>query len=149
MVTCRQNKFNPEKYKWCQQKRVLRTFLKNLPPKKKYFHKLGGIKLQFANEEKDFGISGTSMKFTWEQQVDSLSNKSSPRLGVLKRTMHFVKCQKQRRASYLEVVRSQFEYCVQIWRPSSDSLNRKLERIQRRAVKWIVSEKNRSDNDLE
>ena len=63
--------------------------------------------------------------------------------------MHFLKCQKQKRAFYLAIVRSQFEHCVQVWRPSSDCLVQKIERIQRRAVKWILSEQDHSYNDLE
>ena len=73
----------------------------------------------------------------------------SSRLGLLKRTLHFVKCQKQKRAFYLAIVRSQFEHCVQVWRPTSDTLIEKLERIQRRAVKWILSEQDYHYNDLE
>jgi hypothetical protein len=63
--------------------------------------------------------------------------------------MHFLKCQKQRRAFYLAIVRSQFEHCVQVWRPSSDSVNQNIERIQRRAVKWILSGQDHSFNDLD
>ena len=81
--------------------------------------------------------------------MERLFSKASSRLGLLKRTMHFVKCPKQRKAFYLAIVRSQFEHCVQVWRPSSDSLNNKLERIQRRAVKWILSEQGHSYNDYE
>jgi hypothetical protein len=60
-----------------------------------------------------------------------------------------MKCQKQRRASYLAVVRSQFEHCAQIWRPYSETSNNKLERIQRRAVKLILSEEGHSYNEFE
>ena len=145
-------KFHPQKCKVVPaappDKSLKDLFNKIFPLRKMYFYKLGGIELQFVNEEKDLGVIVTS-KFSWEQQVDSLSNKASSRLGLLKRTMHFVKCQKQRRAFYLAVVRSQFEHCAQIWRPSCDSLNQKLERIQRRAVKWILSEQDHSYNDLE
>jgi len=60
-----------------------------------------------------------------------------------------MKCQKQRRAFYLAVVRSQFEHCAQVWRPSSETTQNKLERIQRRAVKWILSEEGHSYNEHE
>ena len=76
-------------------------------------------------------------------------SKASSRLGLLKRTLHFVKCQKQKRAFYLAIVRSQFEHCVQVWRPTSDALINKLEKIQKRAVKWILSEQDLHYNDLE
>ena len=87
--------------------------------------------------------------FSWNQQLDALFSKASSRLGLLKRTMHFMRCQKQRRAFYLAVVRSQFEHRAQLWRPSSETNINKLERIQRRAVKWILSEESHSYNEFE
>ena len=49
----------------------------------------------------------------------------------------------------LAVVRNQFEHCAEVWRPSSETSNNKLERIQRRAVKWILSEEGHSYNEFE
>ena len=89
--------------------------------RKTFFYKLGDKELEYVNEEKDLGVI-VSYKFVWDQHIDILFNKASSRLGLLKRTMHFVKCPKQRRAFYLAIVRSQFEHCVQVWRPSSENL---------------------------
>ena len=145
-------KFHPQKCKVVPVappgKGLQDLFNKIFPLRKMFFYKLGESELEFVNEEKDLGVI-ISSNFSWDQQVDALLNKASSRLGLLKRTMHFVKCQKQRRAFYLAVVRSQFEHCVQVWRPSSETQNKKLERIQRRAVKWILSEEGHSYNDME
>ena len=46
-------------------------------------------------------------------------------------------------------MRSLFEHCVQFWRPTSDSGILKLEKIQKRAVKWILSEQEFSYSDDE
>ncbi len=128
---------------------MLDLFNKNFPLRSKtFFYNLNGTELEFVQQEKDLGIIVTS-NLTWDQQIEALYNKASSRLGLLKRTMHFVKCPKQRRAFYLAIVRSQFEHCVQVWRPSSEVLINKLERIQRRAVKWILFEQDHSYNDLE
>ena len=62
---------------------------------------------------------------------------------------HFVNCQKQKRILYLALVRSQFEHCGIIWRPCTQDLIQKLENIQRRGVKWILSEDGHHYNDLE
>ncbi len=115
---------------------------------KTFFYKLGEKDLEYVNEEKDLGVI-VNYKFTWDQHLDLLLNKASSRLGLLKRTMHFVKCPKQRRAFYLAIVRSQFEHCIQVWRPSSENSITKIEKIQKRAVKWILSEQDHSYNDLE
>ena len=87
--------------------------------------------------------------FSWNDHALALYSNASSRLGLLKRTLHFVKYQKQKRDFYIAVVRSQFEHCVQVWRPSSVTLLDKLERIQRRAVKWILSEYDYHYNDFE
>ena len=88
-----------------------------------------------------------SSNLKWDRQVVALLSKA--RLGLLKRTINFIKCQKQRRAFYLAIVRSQFEHCVQVWRPSSEIQINKLERIQQRAVKLILSEEDHSYNNVE
>ena len=113
-----------------------------------FFYKLGDTELEYAQEEKDLGVI-VSSNFMWDRQVDALLSKASSRLGLLKRTIHFIRCQKQKRAFYLAIVRSQFEQCAQVWRPSSETQISKLERIQRRAVKWILSEEDHSYNDIE
>ena len=113
-----------------------------------FFYHLNGIDLQFCESEKDLGVLVTS-GLSWNDQVLALYSKASSRLGLLKRALHFVKCPKQKRAFYIAIVRSQFEHCVQIWRPNSETFNNKLERIQRRAVKWIFSEHDHHYNDVE
>ena len=122
------------------------TVGKIFPLRKMFFYKLGDTELEYVQEEKDLGVI-VSSNFIWDRQVDALLSKASSRLGLLKRTIHFIRCQKQRRAFYLAIVRSQFEHCSQVWRPSSETQINKLERIQRRAVKWILSGEDHSYND--
>ena len=86
---------------------------------------------------------------SWDAQIDYIYSKSSSRLGLTKRALHFLNCPNQKRSFYLGIVRSLFEHCVQVWRPTSDTAINKIERIQKRAVKWILSELNHSYNDVE
>ena len=44
----------------------------------------------------------------------------------------------------MTLVRSQFENCSIIWRPTSKTLSEKLESLQKRAIKWILSEEGHS-----
>ena len=145
-------KFHPKKCKVVPVappgKGLKDLFNKIFPLRKTFFYKLDRTELEFVNEEKDLGVI-VSSSFSWDQHIDALLSKASSRLGLLKRTMHFIKCQKQRRAFYLAVVRSQFEHCAQVWRPTSETSQNKLERIQRRAVKWILSEEGHSYNEFE
>ena len=69
-----------------------------------------------------------------------LLNKTKSRLGLIRRTCHFTKDIKQKRILYLSLVISLFEHCSVVWRPSSPSVLKKFETIQRRATKWIHSE---------
>ena len=113
-----------------------------------FYYNLNGVQLQFVESEKDLGIMVTK-NLSWVEQLNALYSKASSRLGLLKRTLYFVKCPKQKRNFYLAIVRSQFEHCVQVWRPCSETNIAKLERIQRMAIKWILSENDHHYNDVE
>ena len=64
-------------------------------------------------------------------------------LGLVKRTCHFVKDTNQKRVLYLSLVNSQFNHCSPIWRPYTITLLNKIERIQVKAVKWILGEQDK------
>ena len=113
-----------------------------------FYYELNGHNLDFVESEKDLGVI-INCNFTWSDQQRTLYAKACSRLGLLKRTLHFVKCEKQKRSFYLAIVRSQFEHCVQIWRPTTTSSINVLERVQKRAVKWILSEEDFHYNDME
>ena len=57
---------------------------------------------------------------------------------MLKRNCNFVSNMRKRRTLYLSQVRSQFEHCPIVWRPSSKASVEKLESIQKRGFKWIL-----------
>ena len=63
-------------------------------------------------------------------------------LGLVQRTCNFVKEPSQKRVLCLSLVLSQFNHCSQVWRPNSTFLINKIERVQLRAVKWILAEQN-------
>ena len=54
----------------------------------------------------------------------------------------------RRRVLYLTLVRSQFEHCSIIWRPLTKTKTNKLENLQKRAIKWILSEENISYSSI-
>ena len=61
-------------------------------------------------------------------------------LNLVRRTCHFTKNCAQKRVLYLTLVRSQLEHCSVVWRPQQETLIAKFEAVQKRAVKWILSE---------
>ena len=65
---------------------------------------------------------------------------STLRLGLVRRTCHFVQCPRQKCVLYLSLVRSLYEHASIIWRPCSDNLIGKLEKVQKRAVLDLYNE---------
>ena len=111
----------------------------NLPFLSQFSYCLNGVILDHVKSEKDLGVN-VSSRLSWTGQCDALRSKASSRLGLLKRTCHFVKNTNQRRVLYLAMVRSLFEHCSVIWSPSSQTSINKLEAVQKRAVRWILDE---------
>ena len=64
--------------------------------------------------------------------------KSSRLLGHVRRNTRLVKSITVRRSAYLNLVRSHLGYATHVWIPQSIDLIRKLERVQRRATKYIL-----------
>ena len=104
--------------------------------------------LEIVKSETDLGVTVTST-LNYNEHSLKLYSKASSRLGLLRRALHFVSDQKQKKAFYFAIVRSLFEHCSVVWRPTAETTINKLENIQRRAIKWILSEEGHHYNDLE
>ena len=96
--------------------------------------------LEYVDCEKDLGVDITP-KLLWNHQCNRLYSKACQKFGIVKRNGHIVVDSKSRRALYLSLVRSQFENCSVVWRPTTKSLMDKLESLQKRAIKWIFRKK--------
>ena len=59
-------------------------------------------------------------------------------LGLLKRTCPLLTRTKIRRSLYLSLVKSKLCYGSEIWSPSNVSLKIKIERMKRRATRWML-----------
>ena len=132
-------KFHPSKCKVL----VIKPRSSSLPPSLSFDYTLGDVPLSFVDCEKDLGVDITP-KLSWNSQCDRIYTKACQQLGIVRRNGHIVLDPKCRRALYLSLVRSQFENCSIVWRPTTTSLSDKLESLQKRAMKWILSEENRS-----
>ena len=130
-------KFHPSKCK------VLTISSRQPPPITSFAYNLGGTSLECVISENDLGVDITP-KLTWNMQCDRIYSKACQQLGIVRRNGHVVTDIKSRRALYLSLVRSQFENCSIVWRPTTVSLTNKLESLQKRAIKWILSEENLS-----
>ena len=130
-------RFPPSKCK------VLPIFLRSNISSPTFTYHLNNSPLNFVDVEKDLGVDITP-RLSWNSQCDRLYNKACQQLGIVRRNGHIVTDPKCRRALYLSLVRSQFENCSIVWRPTSSTLTKKLESLQKRAIKWILSEEGHS-----
>ena len=76
----------------------------------------------------------------FSDQCNRLLSKANQQFGLTKRTCSFVNDLKRKRALYLALIRSQFEHCSPIWRPSCKTNTDKFESFQKTCIKWILSE---------
>ena len=141
-------KFHPSKCKALMVSKYNPPYI-DILPFVQHFYTMGNAMLDYVESEKDLGVvMNRTLNFT--EHATSLFNKANQRFGILKRTCHFVHNKNKKRALYLAMVRSIFEHCPTVWRPSSNTVISRLESIQKRAIKWINEEFgwSYSSNDL-
>ena len=131
-------KFHPSKCKALMVSKAKMPFL-DILPFVQYYYSLGTELIDYCETEKDLGIhiNGT---LNFSHHSDTLYSKANQRLGLMKRTCHFIKNSNRKRALFLTMVRSLFEHCPYVWKPSSMTSISKLENIQKRGLKWILSD---------
>ena len=93
--------------------------------------------LRDSENERDLGI-WISNNLTWRKQVLEQCSKASKMLGFIKRSTRTITNCKARRTLYFTLVRSQMGYATQLWSPQTIDLISRLERVQRRASKYIL-----------
>ncbi len=108
-----------------------------------YHYVLGDSMLNFVDSERDLGVDITKT-LNFNDQRCRLLSKASQQFGLTKRTCSFVNDIRRKRTLYLTLVRSQFEHCSSIWRPSCKTDIDKFESFQKMCIKWILSEEHLS-----
>ena len=101
---------------------------------------MGDSILEFTETEKDLGILIMNRTLNFTEHSNFLYGRANQRFGLLERTCNFVHSIEKRRVLYLTRVRSLFEHCPIIWRPSSDTAVNRLESLQMRAIKLILKD---------
>ncbi len=102
-----------------------------------YPYKLGNQQLQFSDVEVDLGIT-ISSKLLWNGQVNKVRSKANQMLGLVRRSTMEITDTNARKLLYLSLVRSNFSYASQAWCPQSVKLIEDIEKVQRRATKYIL-----------
>ena len=135
-----QNKmtFHPDKCK-ALMVRLRKPPLIDVLPFIQFMYEMGENVLDYCNIETDLGIN-INGALNWTQHSNKIYSRANQRFAILRRTCSFIHNLKMKRILYLAMVRSLFEHCPTIWRPSSDTAIKLLESIQKRALKWIFGE---------
>ena len=84
-----------------------------------------------------------SSDFTWTAHYNIIISKAYQMLGLIRRTFK-IDCVNAKKQLYIALVRSQFQYCSILWRPQLIKDITMIERIQRRATKYILNDYNSS-----
>ena len=103
-----------------------------------YPYAMNGSLLGGVEQEKNLGV-WISSDLTWNKQVVEQSSKANKLLGFMKRSCKKIRNPRTRRCPFLAIVRPHLGYATQIWAPQTIELIKQVERVQRRASKFILN----------
>ena len=108
-----------------------------------FFYQLNDTILQNVDNNPYLGIL-ISKDLKWATHIDKISKKASASLGFITRNTR--KCPQQcRKTAYIALVRSTLEYGSTVWDPYLRKDIDKLERIQKKAARFIKQDYNSRD----
>ena len=137
--------FHPDK---CKAMAITNKFLDYPLPFYEFWYHLDDKLLNYVDFEKDLGIS-IDHKLCWTKHCETVIEKATKQFNLLRRTCYYMKNSNQRRLLYLTLVRSLFEHCCQIWSPQNPTSLVMFNKLQKRAVKWILKEQMESYSNIE
>ena len=85
---------------------------------------------------KDLGVTFTA-SFSFTKHINDITAKSFRFLGFIKRSMKSFKDPAVLFSLYNSYIRSKLEYCSVIWSPSARNLSDKIERVQKKFLKFV------------
>ena len=100
---------------------------------------IGDHLIELVSSHRDLGIT-TSQDFTWSLHYDKICKAAFGSLQLIHRNISASHSVSVKRLLYITLVRSHFAYCSQLWRPNLLKDISRLERVQRKATKFILSD---------
>ena len=97
---------------------------------------LHGEALREVTSAKYLGIT-ISNDMSWNNYIESTAAKANKKLGFLKRNVK-VKDRDLKEKAYKAIVRPTTEYCATVWDPYYLKQATTLEKVQRRAARWVT-----------
>jgi len=102
-------------------------------------YNINGHILSQSTSCKDLGVILTST-LSWSQHYDMITSKAYKSLGFLRRVFKNSHCAQARKSLYISIVRANLLYCSPLWRPYLLKDIDPLERVERCATKFILSD---------
>lgn len=106
-------------------------------------YNINGVPLSEEQSIKDLGVI-VSTDLSWSLHLNTVIAKAYQQLGLIRRSFGNMSTTTTKTVLYLTLVRSKLTYCSQLWRPQYIKNIVQLERVQKRASKFML---NRPDID--
>ena len=100
--------------------------------------------LEQVTETKYLGVTIQS-NLEWNKHIDSVCAKANKMLGLLRRNIKIAPIA-TKELGYKALVRPVLEYCSCVWDPHTQSNITKLEKIQRRAARFVLNRHKKTDS---
>ena len=93
--------------------------------------------LKVVNSTKYLGVTITN-NFDWREHIENIVGKANQRLRFIGRTLR--RCNSStKETAYITLVRPLLEYCCPLWDPHQVGLTEDIEKVQRRAARFVLS----------
>ena len=102
-----------------------------------FLYQLCGTILDSVSREKYLGVL-LSQEMSWSPHIGNIVAKAHQKLGFIRRNLRGSP-QDCKRLAYIALVRSGLEYASIIWDPTLQKDTEALERVQRKAARWVTS----------
>ena len=120
---------------WGMRFNAKKCYLISINQKSTHFYQLGGHILQQVPDNPYLGVT-LSGDLKWGSHINKISNKANSTLGFLKRNLKH--CPQD--STCHSIVRSTLEYSSIVWDPYLQKDIDKLEKVQRRAARFITGD---------
>lgn len=108
-------------------------------PKSSTTYTIGSSSIVKTDSHRDLGILMSS-NLSWEPHYHHIIAKAYKMLGLLRRTFSIHNPVHSKKLLFISLVRSQLMYCSVLWKPHLIKHIQLIERVQRRATKYILND---------
>ena len=123
---------------WGMQFNAKKCYVLTISRKSSYYYQLNDTILQDVKSNPYLGLN-ISSDLKWSNHVNSVCKKASSTLGFIKRNLKHCP-ETTRHMAYVSLVRSVLEYGATIWDPYLQCDINRLEKVQRRAARFITGD---------